>query len=348
GPGIPLEFRTKIFGKFSQADSSDTRQKSGTGLGLSIVKTMTEKHNGTVTFDSQIGSGTTFHVMLPLVEPETLAATVEPTAVPPGPTRASLDKHVLICEDDSALAASIERTLHCAGYTADIAYDLAQARAHLAKTHYGAMTLDLKLPDGDGKQLLAELRAVPATKHLPVIVLSGYADDRTIGLDGSEAPPLSWLSKPVDSQRLLNLLHRTIAQPGARPRILHVEDDRDVKQVIAAIVGELADFDHASTLEQARRKINDGVYSLVLLDLELPDGSGWDLLADLNRLVPPPPVVLFSASELTADEAKRVAASLTKSHTTNEALLNVIGRLLRRPPAARAPSSTVDKQDTAS
>jgi signal transduction histidine kinase len=81
GPGIPLEFRSKIFGKFSQADSSDTRQKNGTGLGLSIVKAMVEKHNGSVTFDSTVGVGTTFHLTLPVAPAR--AFTSAATAAPP-------------------------------------------------------------------------------------------------------------------------------------------------------------------------------------------------------------------------------------------------------------------------
>jgi signal transduction histidine kinase len=68
GPGIPEEFRSKIFGKFSQADASDSRQKGGTGLGLSIVKAIMEKHGGEVGFETQLGSGTTFHVSFPAPE----------------------------------------------------------------------------------------------------------------------------------------------------------------------------------------------------------------------------------------------------------------------------------------
>jgi len=65
GPGIPEHFRDKIFGKFCQADASDSRQKGGTGLGLSIVKAIVEKHGGEVGFDTEIGHGTTFHVTFP-------------------------------------------------------------------------------------------------------------------------------------------------------------------------------------------------------------------------------------------------------------------------------------------
>ncbi len=65
GPGIPDEFQSRIFQKFAQADSSDSRQKGGTGLGLSIAKAIVEKHNGRIDFDTEAGMGTTFYFDLP-------------------------------------------------------------------------------------------------------------------------------------------------------------------------------------------------------------------------------------------------------------------------------------------
>jgi PAS domain S-box-containing protein len=74
GPGIPEEFRTRIFQKFAQADSSNTRQKGGTGLGLSITKGMMERMGGAIDFRSEVGQGTSFFVELPLTEPGRPAA----------------------------------------------------------------------------------------------------------------------------------------------------------------------------------------------------------------------------------------------------------------------------------
>jgi signal transduction histidine kinase len=66
GCGIPDEFRDRVFQRFAQADSADSRQKGGTGLGLSICKSIVEEHGGTIGFDSEPGAGTSFHVELPL------------------------------------------------------------------------------------------------------------------------------------------------------------------------------------------------------------------------------------------------------------------------------------------
>ena len=65
GPGIPADFRDRIFSRFSQADSSDTRQKGGTGLGLAITRAIVESHNGRIWFDSELGQGSTFHFEIP-------------------------------------------------------------------------------------------------------------------------------------------------------------------------------------------------------------------------------------------------------------------------------------------
>jgi len=79
GPGIPEEFRSKIFDKFSQADASDSRQKSGTGLGLSIVKAIMEKHGGEIGFETEVGAGTTFYVTFPAPEVSETSASHAPS-----------------------------------------------------------------------------------------------------------------------------------------------------------------------------------------------------------------------------------------------------------------------------
>ena len=68
GPGIPEAFRDKIFGRFSQADTSDARRTGGTGLGLNISKSIIDQHGGTIGFDSEVGVGSTFFFTLPIAE----------------------------------------------------------------------------------------------------------------------------------------------------------------------------------------------------------------------------------------------------------------------------------------
>ncbi|UTW06120.1 PAS domain S-box protein [Pseudomonas benzenivorans] len=114
----------------------------------------------------------------------------------------------------------------------------------------------------------------------------------------------------------------------ARSRVLHVEDDADLRQVIAEQARALAEFISAGSLVQARQRLAEGHYDLVLLDLGLPDGSGLELLEELNRHHPGLPVVVLSAQELPADQRDRVAAVLAKSRTNGQHFLQLLGRLL--------------------
>jgi DNA-binding response OmpR family regulator len=97
--------------------------------------------------------------------------------------------------------------------------------------------------------------------------------------------------------------------------------------VVSAIAADIGDFDFASSVSEASALLCRNTYSLVILDLELQDGSGWNLLTELNELEAPPPVIVFTAQYLDLDQARSVAATLTKGNTSNQHLLDVIKRV---------------------
>ena len=78
GPGIPDEFRSSIFEKFSQADASDTRSRGGTGLGLAISKELVERMGGSIGFDTTLGVGTTFFIDLPVAPAAVAGSMTDP------------------------------------------------------------------------------------------------------------------------------------------------------------------------------------------------------------------------------------------------------------------------------
>lgn len=322
GSGIPEQFRSQIFQKFAQADSSDTRKKGGTGLGLSITKAIVEQMDGHIGFDSQPEVLTTFWVDFPVWQ-ESAAS------VAPGVTGADNRKRVLICEDDRDIASLLRLMLEQAGMVADIAYDAAQARQLLAQHDYAAMTLDLGLPDQSGISLIRELRSVKKTVGLPIIVVSANASQGQHELHSDAFCVIDWINKPIDRQQLEAALQQAIAQAaGTRPKVLHVEDDLDIYRVVHAIVGEIADMENAPTLAAARQMLKDGQYDLAILDITLPDGSGMELLPDLNRAIPPIPVMVFSAQEISMEAIRQVGVALVKSRTDNAQLLATIKRMV--------------------
>ncbi|MBI3529868.1 MAG: response regulator [Betaproteobacteria bacterium] len=322
GPGIPESFRDKVFEKFSQADASDSRKKGGTGLGLSITKAIVEAMGGSIGFVTGEGQGTTFYFDLPeWVEPEPVAAPVFPTA-------AALRPRVLVCEDDRDVATLLCMMLGNAGYNAVPAYDAASARRLLAEHSFVAMTLDIRLPDLDGRALLRELRADPATRELPIVVVSANLRATPRADEGDGLGVVDWIPKPIDPDRLLNAMRRgTHAVTDGRSRVLHVEDDPDLRHVVASLCAEVAEFEGAASFREAAELLSTRRYDLVILDVELPDRSGWDLLPLIDQQAPPPQVLVFSGSELSAADSGRVAAALVKSHVSNPELLEAIRAL---------------------
>jgi PAS domain S-box-containing protein len=330
GNGIPSEFQGRIFQKFSQADSSETRTKGGSGLGLSISKAIVEQMKGRIYFETSIGEGTVFHVVLPLWVESPSIIGEEDTSV------GSLPR-VLVCEDDPDIAKLITLMLKQNGFEADIAPDAAKAGRMLHERTYVAMTLDLALPDRDGISLLRELRVDARTRDLPIIVVSANVEAGRAQINGGFGV-LDWLGKPIDQYRLLAALkHCLHNETDRKPRVLHVEDDPDIGRIVSSVVGDIADFDIAGSLRDARAKLRTHQYELVILDVSLPDGAGWDLLNSIKGMDNPPPILIFSASDVGVVEAQRVTTALVKSRTSNDELAATIKQLLQKsmstPPA---------------
>ncbi len=315
GAGIPEEFRSRIFARFAQADSSDTRDKGGTGLGLAITKAIIDQHAGHIDYRSEVGQGTEFFFDLPEWKSVRLAAN----------ENASLPR-VLICEDNSDVAEILVNLLDQDGFRSDIAATLNDARDLLAAHDYQLLLLDLTLPDGDGLQLIQDIRSTEGTELLPVIVVSARADDARQELVGDAFTMIDWIQKPIERGRLSMALQQVLAN-NKQPRVLHVEDDLDVVQITRALLEEVGDIDYVTSLEQARARLKAGAYDLLILDLSLPDGSGLDLLDELKACCP---VVIFSGLEPDKKIIEQVEAALTKSRTNGELLLKTVRRVLQQ------------------
>jgi PAS domain S-box-containing protein len=325
GPGIAPEFQSRIFQRFAQADSSDSRAKGGTGLGLSIAKTIMERLGGGIGFQSLPGEGATFFITLPTRQEMVTPVRAGDEVLSGGPA-------VLLCEDDPDVARAVAKVLESAGMRVSAVSSVRQAKAALEQARYDVALVDLHLADADGLELVGDLRSHDATRALPVIMMT--ARDRS-SADSERLSTLrlaDWLQKPIDPSRLLDAIHNVLLElRGRRARILHVEDDESLTELVEELLSDEAEVVRAHSLAQAREQVATKLFDLVILDAALGDGSGLDLLPLLHEAGDDaPPVILYSATEPSRDLSERVEAALVKSRDSVEHLLTTVRRLASR------------------
>ena len=326
GPGIPDDFRSRIFQKFSQADASNSREKGGTGLGLNISQALVHKMGGEIGFTSKTGAGSLFFFEFPEwrnQEPAAELPASDPKIVPTRP-------RILICESDPDTAHLISIMLDEAGFDSEMVHDALQAQDRILQGNFVAMTVDLNLQGS--ASFINALHGDERTRHLPVVAISATAQEGRLQFNQKLLTVSDWLEKPIDESRLVQSVRRAVTNSkGAKPRILHVEDDPDIQSIVAAIVQDSAVFEFSATLSDARARLRKNSFDLILLDLALGEDSGWSLFDDIDQLKPRPPVIVFSASDEDPTQRQKVEAVLVKSNTSNTELLNAIQRALLIP-----------------
>ncbi len=316
GPGIPAAMQSKIFDKFSQVDSSSERAKGGTGLGLFIVKEIVDRHGGRIMVESELDKGSAFHVWLPLLK--SVDSKLDDLLVANNSTR------ILICEDNHDVALIMKTELEGLGYQCDITGTAAEAKAKLAADRYHLITVDVELPDQDGISLVRELRETEATKQLPVIVVSASPDGRD-AMKGSALQIADWITKPIDFERLRSAVKMHRPSEQERARLLHVEDDSDITDVVREIMADRATVVTATTLDAARKYLATDKFDLCILDLTLPDGKGLELIGYLNSgEIDRVPVVILTADDTASIQESPVVATLVKSQVSNQQLFTTI------------------------
>jgi len=334
GAGIADSFRKHVFQRFAQADSSDTRVKEGTGLGLAITLELVEHMGGRIDFESTEGKGSRFFFELPLAQ-----AAVATTTLPSGLNAGHNDAaRILVVEDDKDVANLLSIMLSDAGYHVDTAFNGTEALSSLQNQYYDLVSLDLTLPDTSGLDVIRRLREHPNTADLPIIVVSARVEQGRLAING-DATNIDWLAKPIDQHQLIGMVQRQLsAKREQHPRILHVEDDPDLHEVVSAMAGESFTFDSAHTLENARNRLKEQAYDVVLLDIGLPDGSGWELVPDIRACQPDAKVVILSGADMTHQQYEQVEAVLLKSRLSADTLLSGINARIQ---SSRLLSSTL-------
>jgi len=206
----------------------------------------------------------------------------------------------------------------------DVAATAAAAKQLLAEKKYGALLLDLGLPDQDGLDLIQELKKDESTAYLPVIVVSARAEEGKVELNSDGFSVIDWIQKPIDKKRFKRSLNAALCQ-GGETRILHVEDSLDVVQIVKEIISDVATYQYVTTLKDARRLLDEQTFDLVIIDILLPDGSGLDLISEIDDKTR---IIIFSGHDIDEDLNRHINASLSKSTTSNEHLLATIKRVI--------------------
>lgn len=316
GPGISDAFRSRIFQRFAQADASDTRAKDGTGLGLAITKELVEHMSGRIGFESTEGEGSRFFFELPLAQLASVA--VSPPEEGEGHRQSA---RILVVEDDQDVAQLLSMMLSDAGYNVDVAFCGTDALNTISNHHYDLVSLDLMLPDISGLEIIRRLREHPSTADLPIVVVSAKVEQGRLEING-DVGNIDWLAKPIDQQRLIGIVKQQLLEKQSHiPRVLHVEDDEDLHEVVSVMVGTCATFESAHTFEDAKRCIEQQTYDVVLLDIGLPDGSGWDLVPIIRYHLPEAKVIILSGADMNREHHEQVEAVLLKSRLSADTLL---------------------------
>ncbi|WP_444997260.1 ATP-binding protein [Aliikangiella sp. IMCC44359] len=310
GSGVPKEFHNRIFKRFAQADSSDTRQKGGTGLGLSIAKAIIERHNGTINYVSKPGRGTRFYFDLPAISHN---------------KQQQEKAEVLICEPHTEIAKLLTQMIELEGYNCTIVSTVTDALDKLKQQTYQLLLLDTQLADFDGLKLLENLKKEYKNNKLPIIIISTTPLKNELTLDCDQYRIFDWLEKPIDEKDLKKSITYTLSEI-ARPHILHIENDTDVIQVACSVLEDFVKFSQATSLAEAKELLAKQHFDLILLDLDLPDGSGEELLEKLEKNQPP--IIVFSAFTPSQSVIDKINVTLTKSRTTNEQLINTVRQIL--------------------
>lgn len=273
GIGIALEDQSRIFSRFYRVDDPLVLEAGGTGLGLAITASLVQMHGGQIFVESEPGEGSVFTATLPLAEGESTA----PVGQPPASLRVSVRATILVVEDDPEVSELLRLTLEHEGHRVLLA-NSGETALHLARTEQpDLISLDIRLPDLDGFEVLQLLKRDPATAAIPVVIVSVVFDqDRGLRLGA-----VDYFTKPLDEPRLLRVVERVLASKGA---VLVVDDDLDTLNLLrTALRAQGLQVQTTTRGERALRLAQESPPALILLDLKLPGMDGYQVLKELKQ-----------------------------------------------------------------
>ncbi|MCI1104761.1 response regulator [Stenotrophomonas maltophilia] len=336
GIGIAREQLQVIFEAFRQADGSTRRRYGGTGLGLSISRDLAERMGGSIQVDSEPGRGSCFILELPLQGAPASNATdnsVAPVAAPamaavpamPVPATAAVaptttvpsvaddrgrrqraGRLILAVEDDATFAEALVALAHELDFDCVVAGTAEEALTLASELRPNGILLDIGLPDVSGLSVLERLKRNPDTRHIPVHVVSAMDRSQV----ARELGAIGFAIKPTTRERLVSAIEQ-LEQTSQRDvrRLLIVEDDSELRHNLELLLGrDQLQIVAVGTLAGALEQLSTVTFDCMVMDLSLPDGSGYDLLEHMagNDDVGFPPVIVYTGRALNREEEQRL------------------------------------------
>ncbi|MCP4724814.1 MAG: response regulator [bacterium] len=360
GIGIPEDKQREIFEAFKQVDGTTSRQYDGTGLGLSISRELAKFLGGEILLESTEGKGSTFTLYLPEVLEETEDKDLLPErrktdrkseaessaeeVIQKSITVETIEDDRDILKKNDKIILAIEDDIHFAKILRKCSRENSFKFIHAGDGETGlelaknlkpeAIILDIKLPGKSGVEILDSLKSNMKTRHIPVHMMSVEDENRDLLRRGAS----NYIQKPIDYEQLQSTFRKIskLEDEGIKS-LLIIENDDVLRKNMKKLIGN-GDIEttFAGTGDEAIKKLKKKNFDCIILDMKLPDMSGYDILKNIKESdsTNKPPVIIYTGKDLTKDEIEELQrysdAIIYKDVKSDERLLDEVSLFLHR------------------